>query len=343
MNDYIHTFRSTTLTLLLAFFPAWALAQTAGMREGSLYAPHHDREMDFALWYPTTAEAAPYGGNPVFLPDIVARDAVPVPGRHPVIVMSHGLGGHYRALGWLATGLAQHGAIVVAVNHPNSTVFDFDMQAGLEHWTRGQDLTLMLEHLFADPEFGVLMDPEQIAAVGFSYGGWTALSMAGVRGNLEGYIHHCDRGSNQHCEDITRSGSDLRALDKGAWDGDYADKRIRQVVAIDPGLTFGLTAASVAGLNAPTLLLQLGKGADRLDATDISADGSNLAALLPEAPILEIAPAAHFSVLPQCTDMGAAILEEENDDPVCTDPEGADRAAIHAQVLSATVEHLMLH
>lgn len=35
--------------------------------------------------------------------------------------------------------------------------------------------------------------------------------------------------------------------------------------------------------------------------------------------------------------MGAAILLEEGDDPVCTDPEGADREAIHAEIL-ATME-----
>lgn len=337
--------RTIIIATLLLFSPIFLCAQTAGLREESLYAPHHNRELDFALWYPASAEAetAPYGGNPVFLPNGVARGAAPVSGRHPVIVMSHGLGGHYRALGWLATGLAQHGAIVLAVNHPNSTVFDFDMQAGLEHWTRVQDLTLVLDHLVADPEFGDLMDPDRVAAVGFSYGGWTALSMAGVRGNLEGYIHHCDTVSNRHCEDITRAGSDLRLLDRAAWDNDYADQRIRQVVAIDPGLTFGLTASSVAGFKASSLLIQLGRGNDRLDATDISADGSNLTALLPQAHVVEIAPAAHFSVLPQCTDMGAAILEEENDDPVCTDPEGANRADIHAQVLSAIVEHLMLN
>ena len=39
-------------------------------------------------------------------------------------------------------------------------------------------------------------------------------------------------------------------------------------------------------------------------------------------------------MLPLCKPAGAAILAEEKDHPVCTDPAGADRAAIHRQVLA---------
>jgi predicted dienelactone hydrolase len=336
--------RRLILATLLALAPAALSAQPAGLREGTLTAPHHGRPMGYALWYPAPdgAPTTPYGGNAVFRPVAVARDAPPKLGRHPVVLMSHGLGGHYRSLGWLAAGLAQAGAVVIAVNHPNSTVSDFDLQAGLAHWTRAQDLKLALDHLLADPAFGPLIDPGNVAAVGFSYGGWTALSLGGVRGDLAGYRDHCATAPGRHCRDIARGGADLAALSTSDWDASHGDPRIRHVVAIDPGLTYGLTAAGVAGLTASTLLMQLGAGDDRLDSTDISPAGSNLVGLLPEVEVLEIAPATHFSVLPLCTNKGAAILQGENDDPVCTDPEGADRAAIHAQALAAVAAHLGL-
>ncbi|TQM89917.1 alpha/beta hydrolase family protein [Roseinatronobacter monicus] len=336
--------RLAALITTFAILPAVLSAQTVGLRESTMPAPHHDRDMGYAVWYPAIqgSASAPFGGNPIFEPNMVALNAAPADGRYPLVVLSHGLGGHYRSLGWLAAGLAQSGAVVVGVNHPNSTVFDFDMQTGLEHWTRAQDLSRALDDLLADPVLGGMIDPGRISALGFSYGGWTALSLGGVRGNLAGYISHCDTTPSRHCADITRAGSDLRMLDAALWDGDHADPRITRVVAIDPGLSFGLNARDVAGLDASTLLIQLGAGADRLDATDVSADGSNLSGLLPQADLLEIAPAAHFSVLPLCTAQGAEILEEENDDPVCTDPEGADRATIHAQVLAATRAHLWL-
>jgi predicted dienelactone hydrolase len=339
---------ATALTAPLAL-----AAQTAGFAEGALRTAHHQgqmmdtimgRKMDYIVWYPAEAgaEVGEFAGNAVWQPVQAAENAAPIPARYPVVLMSHGLGGHYRSLAWLASELAKAGAVVVAVNHPNSTVFDFDMQAGLAHWTRPQDLTAALDHVLADTALGPLLDTTRVSAVGFSYGGWTALSLAGVRGNLAGYIAHCKAAPSGHCRDITRQGGDLAALEAGQWDGDYHDARITKVVSIDPGLTYGLTPADIQNLNAGTLLIQLGQGADRLDSTDISATGSGFAALVPAADVLEIAPAAHFSMLPLCTENGAAILQDENDDPVCTDPIGADRAAIHGHVIAATKAHLGL-
>jgi hypothetical protein len=40
--------------------------------------------------------------------------------------------------------------------------------------------------------------------------------------------------------------------------------------------------------------------------------------------------------------MGAVILEEENDDPVCTDPAGTDRAALHGEIIAAMTAQLGL-
>jgi predicted dienelactone hydrolase len=322
-----------------------ALADMAAVRETSIPAPHHGRDLDVVVYFPTadTTDTQRFAENAVFHGIAVADGSstiLPPPdGGYPVILMSHGLGGHYRSLGWLASGLAENGAIVVAVNHPNSTFGDFDMQAGLQHWTRTEDLTVALDWLLQTPDLGPLADPGDVHVAGFSYGGWTALSMIGVHGNLPSYIAHCDAYGvrSSHCADIAEAGGDLAALDAGLWGADHADPRVQSVLAIDPGLTHGLDAKDVAAVRGDILLVSLGAGADRLAATDISAAGSNLVGLLPEAEVLEIAPAAHFSMLPLCKPAGAAILAEEKDDPVCTDPAGADRARIHAQVLDAAL------
>ena len=322
-----------------------ALADLAAVRETTIPAPLHGHDLQIAVYYPTTnsAEKQIFAENPVFQGVTVAvGDSVILPpegGGYPVILMSHGLGGNYRSLAWLAKGLAEQGAIVVAVNHPNSTTGDFDMQAGLLHWTRAKDMTLALDWLLATPDFGPMADAGDVHVAGFSYGGWTALSLIGVRGDLPGYIAHCAAygARSSHCADIARAGANLATLDADLWGADYSDPRVQSVMAIEPGLTFGQTPAAVAGVKGNILLVALGQGEDRLPATDISAAGSNLVGLLPDADVLEIAPARHFSMLPLCKPAGAAILAEEKDDPVCTDPEGADRAAIHAQVLAAAV------
>ena len=323
--------------------PSVLTAQTAGLREGSLRASDHDgHKIDYVVWYPSDAKTNDFGGNAVWQPVQAAPNAAPIAGHYPVVLMSHGLGGHYKSLAWLASELAKSGAVVVAVNHPNSTVLDFNMQAGLAHWTRPADLIAALAEVQVDPEIGPLMDMSQLAVVGFSYGGWTALSMGGVRGSLAGYQAHCKNQPSSHCVDIAKSEADLALLDAELWDGNYLDTRVRKIVAIDPGLTYGLTTENVAGLAADTLLIQLGQGPDRLDSTDLSAKGSGFAALVADAKLLEIAPAYHFSAMPLCTAKGAVILASENDDPVCTDPKGADRSVIHDQMIAAVKAHLGL-
>lgn len=345
MKKAIQALNKTGLTIAILLIPVFMLADAAGIYENSVYAPHHEKVMNYAVWYPVSEQeiTQPFGGNAVFLPYQVAQNAPIKQGRYPLILVSHGLGGHYGAQGWLASALARSGAIVVAVNHPNSTVLDFDMRAGLEHWTRTQDLKLVLDAILKDPDFSSLIDSTRISVVGFSYGGWTALSMAGVRGNLAGYVNHCSEQATQHCNDIQRVGIDLNSLHEKHWDGYYGDARISQVVAIDPGLTFGIESGDVATLSADVLLIQLGRGKDRLDATNIGVDGSGFSALLPYSEMIEIAPAYHFSMLPLCTPAGSLILEEEGEDAVCDDPEYSNREDIHFQVQSAVIDFLTLN
>ena len=74
----------------------------------------------------------------------------------------------------------------------------------------------------------------------------------------------------------------------------------------------------------------------------VDFDKSGLAALMPKAQINRIVPATHFTAMPVCTPMGAAILAEEKDDPVCTDPVGTDRKAVHAEIIEMIVADLAL-
>ena len=84
-------------------------------------------------------------------------------------------------------------------------------------------------------------------------------------------------------------------------------------------------------------LIGLGKGSDRLIATDFDASG--FAALLPDANTLRLSPAFHFSALPLCKPDAAVILEEEGDDPVCTGPDGA---TLHAAMINKLATDLDL-
>ena len=46
--------------------------------------------------------------------------------------------------------------------------------------------------------------------------------------------------------------------------------------------------------------------------------------------------------MPLCKPDGAAILEAERDDPVCTDPAWTDRADVHGAIIDAIAARLGL-
>jgi predicted dienelactone hydrolase len=318
-------------------------ASAPGVLQTTLTSPAGSA-IDAAIWYPADAGGTPvlFAKNPVFV-GVPARDDAPVTaGKHPLILVSHGLGGNFRSISWLASGLAARGAIVIAVNHPGSNTFDFDIARGMQHWTRAADLTGVTDTILADPRFGPLIDTTRISAAGFSYGGFTALSVGGLRGNLAGYAAHCAAtvAVSTHCADLADAGIDLTTYDADQWNASHRDPRITRVAAIEPGLIWGLTPADVADLTIPTLLISLGTGADRLFETDIDASG--LTALLPAASHVTIAPARHYSALATCTPDGAAILADEGEPPICTDPAGADRDAVHAQMITSIADFLDL-
>jgi len=337
--------KTTFLSLTLAsFYATTALAAPAGFTTLTFDAPLQDAPIEGAIWYPSNGGGTPllFADNPVFYGIDVLEGADLSDGQHPVILLSHGMGANIRSVAWLASSLASKGAIVVSVNHPNSTTGDNDLQAGLNHGTRAQDLSRALDVLEDDPRFAGHIDSTRIMSAGFSFGGWTALSLAGITGDQVGYIIHCDLHSmdSSHCTEILSAGIKLDSIPPQIWDASYADPRVTIATAIDPGLIWGLTAQNTKTLIANVNLISLGTGADRKIATDFDASG--LTALLPDAHITRIAPAMHFTALPLCKPAAEEILKEEGDDPVCTDPKGTDRAAVHATIINEIAGELGL-
>jgi predicted dienelactone hydrolase len=332
------------LALLLPVSASLSCADT-GVKLLSIPAAHQNREIDMAIMYPSAGGTSrSFGENAVFYGVPVHDYAKLVPGKYPVILMSHGWGGNFMRMGWLSAGLVARGAIVVAVNHPNSTTGDTNNKDALNHWTRAQDLSVALDTVLKDPQFSASIDTSRIYAAGFSYGGWTALSLGGLTGERDGLDRFCHDGTkiSSHCVDILKAGITISELDSVKWHASYKDVRIAAVAAIDPALTMGLGKADVATLDVPVLLIGLGEGKSRLPATDTSATGSDFESLFPAAKIEHIVPATHFTALGLCKPEGAAILEDEKDDAVCTDPAGTDRKAVMKRIIALIASHFGL-
>lgn len=280
-----HLPRNAALRLVatcLASSPS--VAASAGVRPLSFTAAHQDSDIQGHVWFPAEGgTGTDFAANPVFRGVPTRTGATIAAVRHPVVLLSHGPGGLSRSLSWLAAGFAERGAIVVGVDHPGSTVGDLDFVRGMRHWTRAQDPSAALDAVAADPSTAAHIDPDRVFAAGFSYGGWTALSLGGLRGNRDGFVAGCAARirEDRHCQDLARAGVDIATYDADAWNRSWRDERVKAVVAIEPGLTFGVTPADVTDLIGDVLLIGLGAGPDRLAATDVGAAGSGFAGMVP--------------------------------------------------------------
>lgn len=336
--------KNVTITMALMCAATTASSDPAGLRMTNIEMPHHNSRAGISIWYPNGGggDQEVVAENLVFYGVDAVIGADVQGGTHPVVMFSHGMGGTTRAQAWLSSGLALRGAIVVSVNHSNSTWGDFDMSEGVNHWTRVADLSTALDALMADPAFADHIDTTRIMATGFSYGGWTALSIGGMTGNHAGFVETCEAkiDNMEACDMLLSDEVNIQGIDPDIWDASYADARITHVTAIDPGLVWGLTAANVVEFSQNAHLIGFGGPNDRMSATNF--DESGLADLLPDAKFTQFEPGFHFTAMPLCKPAAEGILLEENDDPVCTDPVGTDRAAVHSAIIGMIADDLGL-
>ncbi|MEL6519715.1 MAG: hypothetical protein AAFQ66_02045 [Pseudomonadota bacterium] len=328
--------KTYTLAALIALGHAVQPAEAediAGFDRFDVRAEHRSQLVAGSIWYPPGGRTyrSVIGENPVFVGTSVFVGAPVAEGQHPVVLFSHGSGGNMDGLGWLSSRLALAGAIVIAVNHPGSTSGDSSPRRSLHLTDRAADLSAALDTVLADPNLGPFIDQSRITAMGFSLGGSTALKLAGATFDRLVFRDYClaRQDTDVGCIFLAKGGVDLDHLPAN-WDVSTVDPRITSTIAIDPGFTHAIGAESAALLTMPTLVINLGE--DRWEAVDVGPEGSDFVARLPKARYHITDTANHFTFLPVCKPAGEAILREEQDDPVCTDPEGTDRAAIHEEI-----------
>jgi dienelactone hydrolase len=132
-----------------------------------------DRQLPFEVWYPR-------GG----------------PRRFPLVLYSHASGGHARQSSFICSHLASHGYVVASVDHTGNTAADFAERARRiaagEVLTPDQsaarlrqiiadrvpDLRFLLDEMLsgASADISGLIDEDRIGLIGWSFGGWAALS-----------------------------------------------------------------------------------------------------------------------------------------------------------------------
>ncbi|PWC36548.1 alpha/beta hydrolase [Azospirillum sp. TSO35-2] len=319
--------------------PAWADADPAvGFRRLSLPETGGHRALEGAVWYPTDDSGGAVtlvGDTRALVGAAVRVGAVPRPGRHPLVVLSHGYGGNWTNQQWLAVDLAARGYIVAAANHPGSTSRDMAPPGAATLWKRPGDVSHLIDALSDDPQWSGLLVPRSAAVVGHSLGGWTAVALAGGRFDQRRF----DMACRAHPEmaacgpGIGATGADADA--DGALARSLADERVRAVVTLDLGLVQGFDPVSLAAIRVPVLVIAAGPGDPKMP---VELESRALADRLPAGSTryAAITDAGHFSFLSVCKADAIPLLEAERpgDGMICRDGQeaGRDRTILHRQV-----------
>ncbi|CCV14109.1 alpha/beta fold hydrolase [Mesorhizobium sp. STM 4661] len=334
-----------TLVLPAMFSISISVAQAAeaiGFRETELPDAVGDRPLHVSIWYPTSDDGpiVAVGENRVFYGIPAIKNAHPTKDAHSLVVLSHGYGGSWRNLGWLASELVHRGYVVAAPDHPGTTTFNKSPAEAARLWQRPHDLSRVIDALVKDPSLAGTIEPARIAAIGHSLGGWTVTALAGARFSTGLFTRDCKTHSSPRACALS---AELGIVPGGGseLDGDLSDARIGAVVSLDLGLARGFTPESLAAFHVPALIIGAG-----VDIGDMPArlESGYLAANLPTATssYVEIADAMHFSFMQLCKPGAVALIEEETpgDGIVCKDGGTRDREAIHRQVSDLIIAFL---
>jgi predicted dienelactone hydrolase len=310
-----------------------------------------------AIWYPAEGGAAaePQRFGPPGQPTFEAAPATPnaplAAGatKFPLVMLSHGTGATVQSMAWLATALAARGYVVAGVNHPGNTAMGpYTVQGFTLWWLRARDISVALDDLLADDEFGPHIDKDRIGAAGFSLGGYTVIELAGGITSRTKFDDVCRALTDQtSCKappefsDLLAKAQALAASDPDfarALRGDgasYRDGRIRAVFAMAPALGPAVTADSLAKIKIPLAIVA--GAADHI--LPVEANAKYYADKIPHAE-LTIFPGAvdHYTFVDECTDAGRASLPQ-----LCVDRPGVDRAQVHDATIDLAAKFFGAH
>lgn len=187
--------------------------------------------------------------------------------QKPLIVYSHGLGSINTDLHYLGEHLASHGYVFVAVEHTGSN-FAYVKEAVVnwlvqrqpllspeEFLHRPQDIRFVLDQLTAmnqsPGELEGKLATDQVLMIGYSFGGSTALSLAGaelqidyVRENCLGQILALNLGENAQCfaQGLPGDRYQLR------------DERVKAAIALSPTAYFLFGTTGMEQVAVPTII-----------------------------------------------------------------------------------------
>jgi predicted dienelactone hydrolase len=162
--------------------------------------PHGSRQISLSLTDPSRNRTYP-------VEVVVPQDLASLPGPIPVLVLSHGLGDRPQSFLDIATHAASYGFVVALPEHIGSNYAQQQaMLSGLaresfspkEFLDRPLDISFVLDELSRRnaSDFGGRLALDRVVVAGHSFGGYTALALAGATIDFERLAQRCGLDTN---------------------------------------------------------------------------------------------------------------------------------------------------
>jgi predicted dienelactone hydrolase len=264
-----------------------------------------NRELSTHVWYPVDSKAklSPEFDKSPFVSPKVAKD-VPLLAstqKYPVVLLSHGSMGLAKRLFWITGVLVRHGYIVIGVDHPGNKTGDSSVTGLVYVWERAKDLSLALDQVHETPEFKNHLDLSKVAAIGHSAGGTTVLLLGGGRFSWEHFSNptpNCEGSGDpfyaKQCAELETFA--FKSLSKNAVEADYTDKRVKSIIALDPGFVRSFKPETLKKMNKNLKVFI----ADQLSTPQDEIYSKEFPQLLPEGTAEIVPNTYHMSFMSAC-------------------------------------------
>jgi len=243
----------------------------------------------------------------------VAMNAPIAARAFPLIVVSHGSGGTPLSHRTLAAHLARNGFVVAMPEHPGNNRNNNALVDTLDNLTgRPRHIRQVIDWAFAGSPFASSLQPDWVAMVGQSMGGYTALAVAG--------------GVPTSLPRESPDGQPRRIAVE-------PDPRVKALVLLAPATPWFMAAGALRGVQLPILLWTAEK-----DTITPEFHADLVKAGVPDPSQIEhriAASAGHFSFL--------SPFPETMTNPAFApsqDPEGFDRKRFHDDLNAGVLQFL---
>jgi predicted dienelactone hydrolase len=192
------------------------------------------------------------------------KDLNAVPGPLPVVVFSHGYADTRISFATFAESLASHGFVVAMPEHIGSNIayreameagFHGDSFQAMEFVNRPLDISFLLDELARKnvSEFQGRLQMDRVGVMGHSFGGYTALALAGATVDFDRVQRHCASDAKLSGTVSTAYLLECRVLEltdapnvmRQLTDGSLRDPRVQLVMPFAPvSNLFGSTGMS---------------------------------------------------------------------------------------------------